>query len=519
MKRMKQFSILVFAATLLLAFWGNFGVASDKPKRGGTLIMAITRDIRNMNPLVQTGRVRTRRALMFEPLVTLDLEGNIRPNLAESWDISKDGKVYTFHLRKGVKFHDGQEMTAEDAKYAIDYTMNPANGAYGLSLLKGVEGVAASDKHTLRIGLRNANPAFLYTVADIRAFSVVPKGSLEEGISNPARYPPGTGPFKFLEWKPRQRIVFDRFNEYWGHKAFVDRLVMKPIRDAIVRFTALRAGDVDIAERTPYEWVKRVLEGKVKGIGFARARYGAYRGIEVNVADPPFNNKKLRLAMAHAIDRNEILQAAFFGFGEVSDQKYPKGHVWYVEGVRSPEYNLGKAKKLLKEAGYQGETIPLLARHGEAQEVESVTIQAQLKKIGMNVKLVVLDTGAHSDLQRKGKYAFGPTGGRFGADFWSTYSIFMCEAYPRRRARNITGYCDKDLDALFRGAQIEMNPKNRRELLRQIVTKLAEDTPVIHVGFVPRFYTFRDYVKDFTTDIMGNYRWLRGGLNYTWLDK
>lgn len=207
-----------------------------------------------MNPLVGTGSTERRiRELSFETLLGIDLKGNIQPNLAESWEISKDGKLYTFKLRRGVKFHNGREMAAEDVKYAIDYTKNAKNGASGYKELALIENVEIIDKHALKLSLKSANPAALYSFAEIRAFSVVPKGSLPEGISKIAAFPASTGPFKFVEWQPQQRIVFERYDDYWGQRAFLDRVILRPISDDSVRLTALQAGDVDITERTPYE--------------------------------------------------------------------------------------------------------------------------------------------------------------------------------------------------------------------------------------------------------------------------
>ena len=154
-------------------------------------------------------------------------------------------------------------MTAQDAKYAIDYSLNPKNGAHGLMRLRLVESVETPDKYTLKLSIKKASPAFLTLLTNISAFSVIPKESLLEGVMRPDRFPPGTGPFKFVEWKSKQRIVFDRFDDYWGHKAYVDRVILRPIPNSTVRFTALRSGDVDIVERSPYEWVRAVADGKI----------------------------------------------------------------------------------------------------------------------------------------------------------------------------------------------------------------------------------------------------------------
>jgi len=514
--------IVIFAFTLvwLLSALVPAESASDKPKRGGTLTMAIRKDLSLMNPMVRTSSTdKSIRDLVFESLVGIDLKGNIQPNLAESWEISRDGKLYTFNLRKGVKFHNGQEMTAEDAKFAMEFTMNPKNGAYGYSRFTLVERVDAPDKHTLKITLKKSSPAFLAALSSIQSVSVIPKGSLQEGVDKPSNYPPGTGPFRFVEWKSRQQIVFERNENYWGHKPFVDRLILRPIPDETVRMTALRAGDIDLVEVAPYAWVKQIVEGKLKGIVYAEAEHAGFRVLKFNVSAPPFNNKKLRQAVAHALDRKEILQATYSGFGQPADQRYPKGHLWYFDGVRPPPYDLEKAKTLLKEAGYKGEPIELMLRQGE-QEIEAVTIQAQLKKIGMNVKLSVFEYGTYTYHQRSGEFAFLPSGGDYHSDPMLTYGPeYLCVADAKKRAENDTGYCDKEMNALIQRAETELDPEKRREIVRQIVQKGAEDLPEIAIGFVPRFFAFRDHVKGFSTDSEGAFRWFRGGLNYTWLDK
>jgi peptide/nickel transport system substrate-binding protein len=515
---MKRLLTLALPLLLFLAYELAQG-ASNQPKRGGTLTLAVTKELALMNPLVNTSSTESRiRELMFEPLLGRDAKGAIQPRLAESWEISKDGKVYTFRLRKGVKFHDGREMTADDVKFAIDYTLNPKNGAYGLADLDAIDKADVADKYTIKISLKKVNPLFLTSLSDIRAFSVIPKDSLPEGLRKPTAFPAGTGPFKFVEWKPGQRVVFERFGDYWGEKPLVDRVVMREIADATVRFTALQAGDVDIIERTPYEWVQQIVQGKLKGIGYEKANIAGARNLEFNVADPPFNNKKLRLAIAYAIDKPEVLQAAYFGLAEVSDQRFPKASIWYFD-VPGPKYDLNKAKTYLKESGYKGEPLELLGNRGEAAEVEGAALQAQLKKIGIKVELKILERASALEARRQGKYMFKLAGGSDFPDPLPAYEEYACEADPRNRRLNETAYCDKEYDALLKKAEVELDVEKRKALFKQAVTKLLEDSPIVAMGFTPRFFTFRDYVKGFKTNSSGDFQPFIGGLSRAWIDK
>jgi peptide/nickel transport system substrate-binding protein len=495
--------------------------ASVQPKRGGTITLATQNDLVIMNPMIRTASTeRLMRMLMFDSLLGIDLQGNVQPNLAESWEISPDGRVYTFRLRRGVPFHNGKELASEDVKFSMNYTMEPKNGAYGFSRLSLVDRVEAPEKYVLRVYLKKPTAVFLSSLTSIQAFPVIPTGSLEAGLRKPSQFPTGTGPFKFVEWVPGQRVVFQRFDNHWGHKAHVDRLVIRPIADTTVRFTALQAGDVDIVERTPYEWVKQVVEGKVKGIGSVKAATAGYRRLIFNITQPPLNNRKLREAIAYAIDKKEMLDATYMGFGEPTDQKYPKGNTWYVKGARAYAQDLNKAKALLKEAGYKGEILEVLADRAPFQSTEVTVLQTQLKKIGVAVKLNMVEWGAYRELQRKANFHLMMYGGSIDPDPSLTYGPdFGCERDLKNRSSNMPGYCDKEIDALLEKAELESDHKKRKELFDRIVSKVSEDLPELPIGYVPRFYTFREYVKGFTVNDEGEFQWWGGGLSHTWLDK
>jgi peptide/nickel transport system substrate-binding protein len=237
------------------------------------------------------------------------------------------------------------------------------------------------------------------------------------------------------------------------------------------------------------------------------------------VAQPPFNNKKLRQAISHAIDRREILQAVHFGFGETTDQRYPRGHQWYAEEAPAPSLDLDRARALLKEAGYRGETIEFMVEPSQERQTEATVVQAQLKRIGMNIKLDVIETGAYRARQRAGEFAFKFTGGTLYPDPIQSYGRFKCEPDSKKRAINIPAYCDPQMDKLLESLETETNSQKRAAILREVVAKIQEDAPELNFGYAPQFYAFRTYVKGFTTDGEANYRWWGGGLNYTWLDK
>lgn len=513
---------IVWLLTLCSWLWGTVQAeaASATPKRGGTLTIAVSREAVLMHPFISTGGAEQKvRELMFESLLGLDAQSKIQPNLAESWSVSDAGRVYTFTLRKGIRFHDGRELTSGDVKYAVDYTMNPKNGAYGLNLLAPVDRVEADGKQIVKIFLKKANPLFLSAMTEIQAFSAVPKDSLSEGITKLERFPPGTGPFKFAEWQPGQRMVLERNQDYWGHKAFLDRVIIRPLGDGTSRFIALQSGDIDMVEFTPYEWVKQIEGGKVKGIQAIPAPHAAFRRLVFNAAAAPFDNKKMRQAVAQAIDKRELMHAGFYGFGEPVDQRYPKGHSWHLEGIPPQARDLNKASVLLKDAGYRGEPITINAYPGE-HEPMAVMLQAQLKKVGMNIQIRMLDSAAHRIGLRNGDFTFSFTGGNLEADPAVGYGESKrCEPDIKKRRANLSGYCDKEMEHLLGQVEQEQDSAKRRALVKQILMKHLDDAAEIYVGYAPRFFSMRDYVRGFSTSGDDVYRWWGGGLNHTWLDK
>lgn len=522
-KRVFRGSLLLFSFSVGLSI-GTPDVsraATNKPKVGGTLTFATDRDITTMNPQVSTSsHNKWVRHLIFESLLEADEMGRIQPYLAESWEASSDSKIYTFRLRRGVKFHNGQEMTAEDVKFSMDYTMNPKNGAYGRGRLEHVDRVEATGKHTLKIYLKSQTPVFIPTLTSIQSFSVIPKGSLPEGIHKPATFPPGTGPFRLVEWKPNQQLVVARYEQYWGAKPFLERIIFRPIPDGTVRFVALRAGDVDLAVRAPLEWVQRLKKNEIKGVSYVEIPYAGLYRMAFNVARPPLNNKKLRQAIAYAVDKRELIQAALAGFGTPIVQKYPKGHVWYFEDIPPLSYDPNKAKELLKEAGYSGEMIGLSIGMTGVYPTMASVLQAQLKRVGINIKVEMLEPGAESQRTRSGDFDSHVGAGGYRLDPSDTYSgDYGCEADLTKRINNMMGYCDREVEELINRAQIEMKHETRQELFKRILTKINEDVPLIYLASGPRFYAFGDYVKGFTSIDDGTYRWFGGGLTHTWLDK
>jgi peptide/nickel transport system substrate-binding protein len=518
---MRYLLVLLFSLVLAMADPRLAGANTDAPQHGKTLTVAAHRDISSMNPMVKaSSHDKWIRRLMFEPLLEVDESGTIHPYLAESWDISSDGRAYTFRLRKGVKFHDGRGMTADDVKFSVDYVLNPKNAAFGPSRLDQVEVVEAVDKHTLKVTLKKPTLGFLSSLTTIQTLAVVPKGSLEVGSVRPLRFPPGTGPFMFADWRPSHRFVIARHREYWRYTPFLERVVFRPITDATVRLTALRTGNVDLAVGIPGEWVPQIAAGKLKGLSTIEISNSSLYRIQFNAAHPPFNNKKLRQAVAHAIDKRELIQNVFYGQGTPIVQKYPEGHPWYFEDLSSRRYDPTIALALLRESGYRGEMIELISGRSSLNQNLSATVQAQLRRVGIPVKLRLIDSWSYRRRVRRGNFSIQIGAAGKYVDPADTYSLELaCEPDLKKRVHNATGYCDPEMQLLLDQAEGEMDPNARREVFKQILTKFTEDAPSVYIAFISRFFACNDTVKGFTSIDDGTLEYLNGGLSRTWLDR
>jgi len=509
---------------LLLLIFPGFPRAAEAPKTGGRLVFGLEKDITSLNPFLRTQSTDEMvRGLFYEALLDVDASGTIVPSLAQSWAASKDGVEYTFKLRPGVKFHNGQEMTAEDVKWCAEYSMNPKNGATGLNYMKHVQSVTALDRYTVKLTLKEPMAPFLAYLAGIRAFVVVPKESVPHGAETLPTFPPGTGPFQFKEWKSGREIAFVRFKDYRQKGLpYLDEVLFKPVEDPTVRFASLRAGDLDMIERTPYAFVRKVDGGEVRGIKATAADGAGFRRLIFNVIEPPFNHPKLRQAVAYAIDKKEYLQGAFWGYGNPADQRVPAASSWFIR-MPQRERDLARVKGLLKEAGVGSDFEPeLLGRKGAEEEHQ--VLERQLVSAGIKVKVTVLEFGAYRTRQRRGEFQMILYGGDLPLDPHDTYPVdYGCggleEAKAKRRTLNVSGYCNPEADRIMKEAGRITDPKRRHEIYARAVPLIYADAPEIPLAFVPRFYTYHEKVKGFITDADGRINASAFGLSRVWVER
>lgn len=323
---------------------------------------------------------------VFEGLTRFMSDGSVVPGLAESWDISGDGTVYTFKLRAGVKFHDGTDFTADDVKFSLDRARAEDSQNAQKALFAGITDVAVIDPLTVQVTLGAPNGAFLFNMAWGDAVIVAP-----ESIDTIKTNPVGTGAFQFANWVQGDRIDLVKNPAYWGTPAKLERATFKFISDPTAAFAAVMAEDVHAFAGFPapenlpqFDADPRfqVLVGSTEGETI----------LSTNNKMPPFDNLMVRKALAHAIDRQAIIDGAMFGYGTPIGTHFSPHNPDYVDLTAQSAYDPEQAKKLLAEAGFPDgfkTTLklppPSYARRG------GEIIAAQLRAVGIEAEISNLE--------------------------------------------------------------------------------------------------------------------------------
>ncbi|WP_420962845.1 ABC transporter substrate-binding protein [Brucella sp. IR073] len=337
-------------------------------------------------------------ANVFEGLTRIGPNGEVEPALAASWDISPDRKTYTFHLRKGVKFHDGTPFDAGDVKFSLDRARAPDSTNAQKALFEAIDKVEVIDPATLKVTLKHPSGDFLYNMGWGDAVIVAP----ESAATNKEK-PIGTGPFRFESWAKGSQIALTRNPDYWGASPALDKATFRFIPDPAAATAALLAGDVQAFPSFPAPEAVPQFQADPR----FRVEIGTTEGEIImgeNNARPPLDNPKVRQAIAHAIDRKAVIDGAMFGFGTPIGSFFPPHHQAYVDLTGTRKYDPNLAKKLLAEAGFPDgfkTTLklppPVYARRG------GEIIAAQLQAVGIEARIIPIEWAQWLDQVFKAK--------------------------------------------------------------------------------------------------------------------
>ncbi|MCC9076867.1 ABC transporter substrate-binding protein [Litorilinea aerophila] len=481
------------------------------PRAGGTLTLSLGEDFVTFHPYFDVTNHNI-KPTFFEAPIRISDEGTFEPWLAESWEESEDGLSITLHLRQGIKFHNGREMTADDVVWSVEYAMNEELGHHLSDRFQTASGAEKIDDYTVRINYSEVTQSKLDGIARLYIFP-------QEAAETIETVPVGTGPFKFVEWVPGDQMVAERFEDYWREGLpYLDRVVVKPIPDEQARLVNLKAGSIEALMGVPL--IDKAALEQEPGIvvGQTPPGFGFYAFI-MNVRTPPFDNVLVRQAMNYAIDRDKIIQTAFHGEAIPVKVPYPPTSWAYAPDLEDYyTYDPERARELLAEAGYpDGFSTEMMIRGTGGPHLDIAQVyQQDLAAIGVQVELLPTELPQYWPKLFDGQFAIvSHATGEATVDPSGLFEGAAC----CRPFRNFFGITEDDTwfpeyrDVIFQ-ARAESDQAKRKELYHRALEILLEQGWTIPVAWQQDVYAHRDYVKDFRTDMDGLI-WL----GETWLDR
>ncbi|MFN8488914.1 MAG: ABC transporter substrate-binding protein [Caldilineaceae bacterium] len=445
--------------------------AADQPRRGGVLRVAFASSIMNLDPSLSVDEVDLELGFnTYENLVTLAAQeagAPLYPELAESWEMSKDARTYTFHLRKGVTFHHGTPFTAKDVVYTMTRLRDPN---LGLSLgvtLQNVDTVTAVDDHTVTFQLKTPDVT-LPVILGGQSMQIVPHDRTPEQL---AKETSGTGPFYLAEHVPGERAVLKRRENYWNKDAiYLDEVHLLTLPEVAAQISALSGGTVDLLYQIGIGDVA-ALE-KAPGVAILESKESVCPFFEMRVAEKPFDDVRVRQAFKHAVDRQTLFKAVMHGHGMISnDQPVAPGTPFWAD-LKPLEYNVETAKKLLAEAGYpDGLEVTLSTNipEGAGKNDAGVILQEMFKAAGITLKLEVVST----DVFVAEKYMKAP----FFSTWWpipSEPNGILPLFFSKGGAYNESGWSDPKADELMAKASGEQDMAERKKLYAEVQQIISE---------------------------------------------
>lgn len=454
-------SIRKFAGAALVSAALAFGHPAATAAEG-TVTIAMASDVPSLDPTLDTSPIgQNVRLNVFDQLTQIAPDGSVEPRLAKSWEVSEDGKTWTFTLRTDATFHDGSPVRVDDVIWTYD-TIRSNEKSSVRPYLSKIESMEKLSEDQLRITLVEPFAPFdrqvsLVSIASQKAYESM--GAAEYG-----RNPVGSGPYKLVEWIKDNRIVMEAYDEYWGGEPSVETMILRPIPADASRAAALISGEVDIVPLLPPQLAESLSERDGIDIVEVQSHKVVYLGF--NVKNGILGSVDFRRAVDHAIDREAITEQLLRGLGVPSGQIVAPVSFGYDPSVKPTEYDPELARELLAKSGYDGAEILLQYPNNNVASNDAVAqaVAGYMREIGINVQLQGMEYTAffplwvNRQLEGMSMFSYGPT--NLDAD------LPLTSLYETGRTR---GYWeDPKTDELVRAQRAESDPEKRQELISKI---------------------------------------------------
>lgn len=451
---------------------GNNGKTGE-PVKGGEITVGIAQDLDDSLDPHQTVAAGTREVLfnIFEGLVKPNSDGEMIPAVAEKYELSEDGTTYTFTLREGVKFHNGQTVTAEDVVYSINRCAAVPEGQEKplVAAFSAVKSVEALDEKTVAVTIAQR---------DLEFISYMTAAIIPADYENQDTAPVGTGPFKFVSRTPQQDFVMERFEDYWGAPAWLDKVTYKICENADALVMNLNGGSIDLcahltsAQASQLNQSFQVLEGTMNLV----------QAIYLNNQAKPFDNQLVRQALCYAIDRQGIMDMVADGHGTaVGSSIYPAFTKYFLpELVDKYPHDVAKAKELLAQAGYpDGFDMTISVPNNYQPHMDTAEVVAeQLREAGINVTIQPVEWSTWLDTIYNGRQFQATV---VGVDAANMTARAMLERFTSDYGKNFINYNNPAYDALFQQAINAQDEATQTDLYKQMETMLADTAANVYI--------------------------------------
>jgi len=439
-----------------------------------------TLDPYNTNTTITTAVTKS----FYEGLFQFDKDLKVQNVLAEGYEVSKDGLVYTIKLRQGVKFHDGTDFNAEAVKFVLDRVLNQDNKLLRYNQFNRVSKVEAVNPSTVRITLKEPFGPFINSLAHASAAMISPTALKKWGNKDIAFHPVGTGPFEFVEWKQTEAVKGKKFDGYWkkGYPK-VDTITWKPVLENNTRSAMLQTGEADFAFPVPYEQAD--LLKKSEKLEVVATPSIITRFLSFNVLQKPYDNPKVREAIGYAVNKEALAKVAFGGYAFPAQGVVPQG-VKFAEKMAPVPYDPKKARELLKEAGYPDgfESVLWSAYNNTTSQKVIQFVQQQLAQVGIKLQVQALEVGQRTEwvdawpdpkTAKVRMYYIGWSSSTGEAD-WALRPLFASEAWAPK-LNNVSFYKNDEVDTAIAKALVTVDDNEKAALYKAAQEQIRKDLP------------------------------------------
>jgi peptide/nickel transport system substrate-binding protein len=505
--RTPLFSYRLFALSAIVFATILFTACANKPD-SHTLVMIIESSPTNLDPRVgldaQSERIDD---LIFDDLLSRDDHLNVQPGLAERWE-TPDATTYIFHLRQGVRFHDGRRLAARDVKWTFDSLLQGRIRSTKAAAYRYVEGIEAPDDSTVIFHLKEPFATLLWNLSD-GAIGIVPYGSGDE-IS---QHPIGSGPFRFISAEQDKDVVIARNDDYWGQKARLENVRFIVVPDATTRALELRKGSADIAINALTSDTVLALE-RNPNLEVLRAPGTVLSYLAFNLRDPILKNQLVRQAIAYAIDRQPIIHYLLHDFARPALSILPPESWAYNPDVSHYAHNPEHARQLLDQAGYPAHDgirfhLTMKTSTEESTRLLAAVLQQQLREVGIALDVHTYEFATffsdvtHGEFQL---YSLRWIGGNEDPDIFE-YVFHSSKITPRGANRSY--HSNPRIDALIDQARAEPDIAVRKQIYAEVQATLAEDLPSINLWYQDNVLVHSRRVRNLSLNPSGNYDFLK----------